>query len=101
MEVMHQTGMRPYSEQLEEYPEDVREQYFEIGDLARRLKDEFGPAVFVDAIDAASPQGVWMTIRHRILKAPCVLVQGKNVFDGIPSYDKLREKVLEAVQTGT
>ena len=27
MEVMHGTGLMPYSEQLEEYPEDVKKQY--------------------------------------------------------------------------
>jgi len=89
--------MQPYSEQLEEYPEDTKKLYFEMSEMARKLKEEFGPAVSVDAIDAASPQGVWMTVRHRIFRTPCVLVQGRTVFDGIPSYEKLREKVEEAV----
>jgi len=97
MDVMHATGMMPYSEQLEEYPEDVKKQYFELSEIASRLKQEFGEAVFVDAIDAASPQGVWMTVRHRILRTPCVLVQGKKAFGGIPTFEELREKIRIAL----
>ncbi len=95
MEVMHETGLKPYSEQLEEYPEDVKKQYFELSEVAQKIRDDFGGAVFFDAIDSASPQGVWMTIKHRILRTPCVLIQGKKVFNRVPSYEELREKILE------
>ncbi len=95
MEVMHGTGMEPYSEQLEEYPEDVRKQYFEISRMAQRIRDEFHGAVQFDAIDTASPQGLWITIRRRILRTPCVLIQGKKAFDRLPSYEELRARILE------
>jgi len=97
MEVMHGTGMQPYSEQLEEYPEDVKKQYWELSSMANGLKTEFGNAVFVDAIDAASPRGLWTSIRLRIAKTPCILVQGKKAFSGIPTYEELREKVRVAI----
>ena len=98
MQVMHGTGMRPYSEQLEEYPEDVKKQYWELSAMANGLKSEFKDAVFVDAIDAASPRGVWTSIRLRISRTPCVLVQGKKAFSGMPSYEDLRERVRLAVE---
>jgi len=101
MEVMHGTGLMPYSEQLEEYPEDVKKQYFELSEVAQKIRDEFGGAVFFDAIDAASPQGVWMTLRHRILRTPCVLIEGKKVFDRLPGYEELRQKILELADTPT
>jgi hypothetical protein len=97
MDVMHGTGMQPYSEQLEEYPEDVKKEYWEISSMANGLKQEFGDAVFVDAIDAASPKGVWTTIRLRIAKTPCVIIQGKKAFAGIPAYEELRERVRVAI----
>ena len=100
MDVMHGTGMEPYSEQLEEYPEDIKKQYFEVSDMAQKLKEEFKGAVFVDAIDTVSPLGVWKTIKHRILKTPCVLVEGKKVFNRIPEYVELREKILETLGKG-
>ena len=74
IDVMHGTGMEPYSEQLDEYPEDIKKQYFELSDIAQKLKKEFNGAVFFDAIDSVSLLGVWKTIKHRILKTPCVLV---------------------------
>jgi hypothetical protein len=99
MEVMHGTGMEPYSEQLQEYPEDVRKQYFELSAIAQRLRDEFHGAVLFDAIDTVSPLGLWMTIRHRILRTPCVLIQGKKAFNRLPAYEELRDRIGEEVDT--
>jgi hypothetical protein len=101
MEVMHGTGMEPYSEQLEQYPEDVRKQYFEISSIAQRLRNEFHGAVQFDAIDTASPQGLWVTIRHRIVRTPCVLIQGKKAFNRLPSYEELRARVLEELDVSS
>jgi hypothetical protein len=101
MDVMHGTGMEPYSEQLDEYPEDIKKQYFELSDIAQKLKKEFNGAVFFDAIDSVSLLGVWKTIKHRILKTPCVLVEGKKVFNRIPEYVELREKILETLGKGS
>jgi len=97
MEIMHETGMQPYSEQFEEYPEDVKREYFELSGIAQRVRDEFGTAVSFDAIDAASAEGVWMTIRHRILRTPAVLVDGRRVFDRIPSYEELRNEIVKGL----
>ena len=100
MDVMHGTGMEPYSEQLDEYPEDIKKQYFELSDMAQKLKEEFNGAVFFDAIDSVSLLGVWKTIKHRILKTPCVLVEGKKVFNRVPEYMELREKIQEILGQG-
>jgi hypothetical protein len=97
MEVMHDTGMEPYAEQLEEYPADVKKMYFELSEMAQKLRAEFGDSVYVNPVDAASPQGIWMSIRYRIFKTPCVIIGGKKVFNELPSYDMLRQKVLESV----
>lgn len=98
MEVMHETGLKPYSEQLEEYPDEIKEEYFSIAELAQKITEEFGGKVVVDAIDTASPQGVWYTIRYRITKTPCILINGKKVFNYIPSYEDLKQKVKEIVE---
>jgi len=97
MQVIHQVGLKPYSEQLEEYPEDIRKQYFQLSEIAHKLKEEFGSALDFDAIDPSSPSGLWFVLRHRILRTPCILINRKKVFDGIPSYDQIREKVLEEI----
>src|SRR3989442_14101408 len=86
MEVMHQTGLKPYSEQLEEYPEDVKNQYFELSEVAQKIRDEFGGAGFFTPLESASPQGVWMAIKHRILRNPCVFIYGKKGFYRTPNY---------------
>ena len=90
--------MAPYSEQLEEYPDDVKKQYFQLSEMAQKLKVEFGDRVVFDPIDSASPQGVWLSIRHRIVRTPCILIQGKKVFRRLPIYDELRAQILESLQ---
>ncbi len=96
MDAMHGAGLQPYSEQLEEYPKDVVKQYFELSDIAQKLRAEFDGAVFFDAIDTASLLGLWKTMKHGILKTPCVLIQGRKVFNRLPEYSELREKIIEA-----
>ena len=98
MNVMHGTGMAPYSEQLEEYPDDVKKQYYQLSEMAQRLRAEFGGSVFFDPVDSASFQGVWLSIRHRILKTPCILIAGKKVFSYLPGYDELRTEILNALR---
>jgi hypothetical protein len=97
MKVMHETGMAPYSEQLEEYPEDVKKQYYQLSDVAQKLNAEFDGAVVFDPVDSASLQGVWLSIRHRILRTPCILIQGKKVFNKLPSYEELRAEIMETL----
>src|SRR5438128_11673636 len=96
MQVMHGTGLMPYSEQLEEYPEDVKKQYFELSEVAETIRDEFGGAAFFDAIDSASRQGVWMPLRHRILRTPGGLMEGTKVFGQLQRYVELRQQVSGA-----
>ena len=100
MEVMRATAMSPYSEQLESYPEDVKKQYFQLSEMVQRLKAEFGEAVIFDPVDSMSPQGVWLSIRHRIMRTPCILIQGSRVFSKIPDYEELRARIQEALEYG-
>jgi hypothetical protein len=101
MDVMHGTGMQPYSEQLEEYPEDIVKEYFQLCEIAQKLRDEFKGTVLFDAIDTASPLGIWKSLKHRILRTPCVLIDGKKTFLGIPKYDELKEKIVERLDSSS
>ncbi|HEV2138849.1 MAG TPA: hypothetical protein VGR53_08400 [Nitrososphaerales archaeon] len=95
--MMHSTGMEPYAEQLNEYPADVKKMYFELSAMTQKLGAEFGDSVHVNPVDAASAQGIWMTIKYRIFKTPCVIIGGKKAFDELPTYEMLRQRVLEGV----
>jgi hypothetical protein len=99
-DVMHGTGMQPYSKEFEEYPDDVLKQYFELSEMAEKLRDESHGYILFDAMDAASPLGVWKTVRHRIFRTPCVLIQGTKAFDWLRKYVELREKILGAFGSG-
>src|SRR5439155_1116049 len=71
---------------------------FQLSEVAQKLKAEFGDFVLLDPVDSASPQGVWLSIRHRILRTPCVLIHGSKVFNRFPSYEELRAKILETLE---
>ena len=100
MDVMHGTGMEPYSEQLEEYPDDVRKQYFELSAIAQKISNDFHDQVTFDAVDSVSPQGVWLTLKCRVLRTPCILINGRKMFNHLPSYEELRASLLEILGTG-
>src|SRR5438445_2767532 len=66
MGVMHATGMSPYSEQLEDYPEEVKKQYFQLSEGAQKLKPELGVWLCPVPVTPAAPRGCWLWIRDRI-----------------------------------
>lgn len=99
MQVMHGTGLQPYSEQLEEYPEEIKKVYFKVSELAQKIRNEFGERIAFDAIDTASPKGIWLTLKYRIKKTPCVIINGRKAFDYVPSYEELRNKILTLLGT--
>jgi hypothetical protein len=101
MEVMHATGMEPYTEQLEDYPEDIRRQYFELSAMAQKIRDEFQGLVAFDAVDSASPQGVWLSIKCRVLRTPCIVINGRKVFEHLPSYEELHAKPIRSISPGS
>src|SRR2546428_11858720 len=76
MEVMHGTGLMPYSEQLEEYPEDVKKQYFQLSEVAQKIRDEFGGGGLFVGLYTGSPPGVWVAVRDHLPRHPRRPIEG-------------------------
>jgi hypothetical protein len=58
-------------------PDDLLDDFQRVSDWVHRLLERHGPAVKVSVVDAASIEGVWASLRHRVRKFPAVVVDGE------------------------
>ncbi len=63
-------------------PADMLHEYQQVSDWVRHLKDAFGDRVSVRVIDAASFDGLWKSLRHRVRRYPAVILDGRCVAAG-------------------
>jgi hypothetical protein len=79
-------------------PDDLREQFQDMSDWIHGLFERFENRIAVKVVDAASIEGVWKSLRHRLRKYPAVMVDGKqtNVGGDFRALDSMIEKRVEA-----
>ena len=58
-------------------PPDLLDDFQRVSDWVHRLLERHGPAVRVSVVDAASIEGVWTSLRHRVRQFPAVIVDGQ------------------------
>ena len=58
-------------------PPDLLDDFQRVSDWVHRLLERHGPAVKVSVVDAASIEGVWTSLRHRVRQFPAVIVDGQ------------------------
>lgn len=97
MEIMEMSELEAYYQQLKEYPKEVVETYYNVTKMILDLKREFGEKISVAVIDTTSFQGIWKSIKYRILRTPAIAINGKKAFYGVPKYEELRSKVAEEI----
>jgi hypothetical protein len=64
--------------QLKEYPEEVLDSLRLVREAALSLLKEGG--VEVRVVDALSPRGLWLQLRHRLRSGPWAIVEGRQKF---------------------
>jgi hypothetical protein len=72
-----------HNEQLNAYPEDLREEAAALVAWTRHLRERFGRRVQVRLVDAMSVRGVWLSLRHRVRRYPAFIVGGRVVQIGL------------------
>ena len=58
-------------------PADLLDDFQRVSDWVHRLLERHGSAVKVSVIDAASIEGVWTSLRHRVRQFPAVVIDGQ------------------------
>jgi hypothetical protein len=58
-------------------PADLLDDFQRVSDWVHQVLERHGPAVKVSVIDAASIEGVWTAMRHRVRQFPTVIIDGQ------------------------
>ncbi len=86
-------GQRLHQEQWDNsFPDDLREEYMKIADMAARLQRKYGPWLRVTLVDAASVEGFLKSLRYRVRHFPAFVVNGRDKVIGLEE-----ERVAELI----
>ena len=67
---------------VNEYPEDWRQAVGYLSDWIRTMTDLYRHRLKIRVIDAQSPLGLWMQLRHRLFRFPAFIVDKKQTYIG-------------------
>jgi len=91
--IFEETGLKREFDrrQLDEYPQDLREESEKLSVWIRELKQLYKHRLVIRLIDAQSLAGVYKALRHRVREYPTFVVDGKETLSG---WDKGRLEEL-------
>lgn len=69
-------GQRVHTEEINEYPEDLKAEYLRLSVWVRDTRKTYGQQVVVRIVDPQSLGGLWKVLRHRIRRFPTFFVDG-------------------------
>jgi hypothetical protein len=65
-----------------EYPEDWKQAVGDLSDWIRTMSNLYRHRLKIRVIDAQSPRGLWMQLRHRLFRFPAFIVDKKRTYIG-------------------
>jgi len=72
-------GERIHREQAKDaLPDDLLAEFQQVSDWVHDLLGRHGRHLSVSVIDAASIEGVWKSLRHRVRRFPAVIIDGRD-----------------------
>ena len=77
-------------------PPDLALDFARLSDWIRRIVDEHGARVHVEVVDAASVEGLLISLRHRLWRHPAVLVDTRKV-DVTSGYGAAEPAITQAI----
>lgn len=69
-------GQQVHTQEINEYPEEIKAEYFRLSEWVRNTRKRYGQQVVVRVVDPQSLGGFWKVVRHRIRRYPTFLVDG-------------------------
>jgi hypothetical protein len=63
-------------------PDDLAREYQDLSDWVHRLLERHPGRLAISVIDAASIEGVWHSLRHRVRRYPAMVVAGHETATG-------------------
>ena len=71
-------GKPVHTQEINEYPEDVKAEYVRLSDWVRQMRKTYGQQVVVRVVDPQSLSGFWKVVRHWIRQFPTFFVGGSE-----------------------
>lgn len=90
-------GDRVHTQELNEYPDDWKEEYARLSDWVRMLAWRHRGAVQVRLIDVQSLVGFWKMLRYRVRRCPAVILPGGERFCGWEALPAAEVRIAECV----
>lgn len=75
-------GDRVHNQELNEYPEEWKEEFARLSGWLREMNLRYGGAVQFRLVDIQSMVGFWKMLRYRIRRYPAVILPGGERFSG-------------------
>jgi len=71
-------GQQVHTQEINEYPEEIKAEYLRLSEWIRETRKTYGQRVVVRIVDPQSLGGMWKVLRHRIRRYPTFFVDGVN-----------------------
>ncbi len=75
-------GDKVHNIEINEYPEEMREEYLKLSDWVRTTYDTYGMKVWIKVIDPQSLVGLWKHVRYGVRHYPTFVLDGEHIFSG-------------------
>lgn len=73
---------RVLQDELNSVPEEAWQEYTRLSQMVRDLSVRYGAQLRITLIDARSPMGFWMSLRHWVRRYPTFIVNGRSAYTG-------------------
>ncbi len=87
-----------HNEELNEYPEDWKQEYLYLSTWIRAFLRHYGPYVRVRLLDPQSLVGFWKSLRYRVWRYPAFILEGRERFIGWESEPNLHHRLRALLQ---
>ena len=77
-------------------PPDLALDFARLSDWVRRIVEQHGPRVHIEVVDAASVEGLLISLRRRLWRHPAVIVDGRKV-DVASGYAAAEPAITQAI----
>ncbi len=88
-------GDKVHNEEINEYPEELREEYLRLSEWVRGAYKTYGCQVWIKVIDPQSMVGLWKHIRYGVRKYPTFILNGEERFSGWDAAEQTLRRVDE------
>jgi len=93
-------GDRVHTEEINEYPEDLKQEYLQLSTWLKAVAAHYGRSVVIRLIDPQSLVGMGWLLRYRVRRYPTFILNREEKFVGWEAeaafHTRLRERLAAA-----